>query len=152
MTTPFRFDTKKVTFTHMVGGPEFDYLIDYEVAVLGAQPEAGLLDLLIRFAPEAHCHFHRHLADTTILVLEGEQHITDIAPDGTETKKVRTAGTYAHSPGGDVHMERGGPDGALVFFGLHGADGRLFEHLDRDGNVVSSSTVTDLAASLLAPG
>ena len=32
--------------------------------------------------------------------------------------KIRKVGDYAHKEPGDVHMERGGPEGALVLFKL----------------------------------
>jgi hypothetical protein len=45
-------------------------------------------------------------------------------------------------------MERGGPDGALVFFAFaqKGADGKMFELLDKDLNVLSDSTVESMTA------
>ncbi len=141
----FQFDTSHLEWTRMKGGPDFDYQIDYELAVLGAQPELGCLDLLVRFAPNSYCHFHRHCAATTTLVLEGEQHVYEIADDGERIHKVRKAGAYARSPGGDVHMERGGLNGALVFFGMHSPSGKLFDLLDADQNVLVSSTVAEMA-------
>ena len=123
------------------------YPCDYETAVLGADPGNGRLDLIVRWQPNSYCHFHRHLADTTVVVLEGEQHIIEVADDGSYGEhKVRTKGTIASSPGGDAHMEYAGPEGATVFFALHAADGRLFEMLDTDMNVLSSSTVAERAA------
>ena len=47
-------------------------------------------------------------------------------------------------------MERGGPEGALIFFALQAVDGRLFETLDRDMNLLTSSTVEEMAKSLVA--
>ena len=81
-------------------------------------------------------------------MLEGEQHVTEILPDGSEGEhKVRPAGTYVMSPGGEAHMERGGPDGALVFFSLQARDGKVFETLDREMNVLAASTVEEMSQS-----
>jgi len=128
--------------------PSADYLVDYKIAILASDPKLGRLDLLVEFAPNSHCHFHRHLADTTTLVLKGEQHLTEIKDNGERIEKVRKAGEYAHSPGGEAHMERGGPDGALVFFAFaqKKADGKMFELLDKDLNVLSDSTVESMTA------
>jgi len=146
----YHFDSEHIDWIHVVDD-EVGYPCDYKTAVLGADPTIGRLDLIVKWAPNAYCHFHRHIADTTILVLEGEQHITEIAADGTEgAHKVRPAGTYASSRGGDAHMERGGPEGALIFFALQAVDGRLFETLDRDMNLLTSSTVEEMAKSLVA--
>ena len=62
----------------------------------------------------------------------------------------RKAGTYAHSPGGDVHMERGGPEGATVFFAMQSPDGRIFNMLDKDRNVLVSTTVEEMGAGPLS--
>ena len=111
MTFEARFDLDDLDWTHMEGGPEFDYPVDFDLAVLGSQPENNTLDLLVRFAPNSHCHFHRHVAATRTLVLQGEHHVFDIEPNGETVHKIKPAGTYSQSPGGEVHMERGGPGG-----------------------------------------
>ena len=68
----------------------------------------GHVDLLYRWAPNAYCHFHRHTAITTSVVLEGELHVMDIDPEtGDETQsKVRKPGDYACKLPGDIHMEK----------------------------------------------
>jgi len=149
MQPDFRFDTSHIEWTHLEGGPEFDYPINYEIAVLGCQPDIGSLDLIVKFAPNSHCHFHRHAAATTTLVLQGEQHIYETSDDGETVHKVRKAGTYAHSPGGDVHMERGGPEGALVFFAMQSQTGHVFDLLDADRNIIASSTIEEMAKGLI---
>ncbi len=136
----------------MEGGPEFDYPIEYDVAVLGSQPDHGSLDLLVRFAPNSHCHFHRHVAATRTLVLQGEHHVFDVEPGGGIVHKVKPAGTYGQSPGGEVHMERGGPDGAIVLFALHSPTGVLFESLDSDRNIMAVSTIESMAEGPLMGG
>jgi len=148
----FQFDTAKIEWTHFEGSPRFDYPIDYAVAVLGAQPDIGAIDLLIKWAPNAYCHYHRHLAATTTLVLEGEQNLYEVSDTGETIHKIRKAGDYAHSPGGDLHMERAGPDGALIFSGFVSPDGRLFETLDKDHNVLATATVEDWAAGNIEGG
>ncbi len=147
----YNFDSDHIEWTH-IQDPDAGYPCEYKTAVLGADPALGRLDLIVKWPPNSYCHFHRHLADTTILVLEGEQHIIEIADDGSEgAHTVRPAGTYANSPGGgDAHMEHGGPEGATVFFALQSADGRLFETLDKEMNVLASSTVEEMAESLVS--
>ena len=109
MTFEARFDLSEVDWTHMEGGPEFDYPVEFDVAVLGSQPDHGTLDLLVRFAPNSHCHFHRHVATTRTLVLQGEHHVFDVGSNGETVHKIKPAGTYSQSPAGEIHMERGGP-------------------------------------------
>ncbi len=145
----FNFDTSHADWVHF-DGEGFDYPIDYSIAVLRADAASGAVDLIVKWAPNSYCHYHRHVADTTILVLEGEQHVIETNDDGEEIHKVRKAGEYAHNPGGDVHMERGGPEGAVVFFGMQASDGRVFELLDKDHNVLATSTVEEMMAELAA--
>jgi hypothetical protein len=148
MTGNYNFDSDHIEWTH-IQDPEAGYPCDYKMAVLGADAKIGRLDLIVKWPPNSYCHFHRHVADTTILVLEGEQHIIEIGEDGSEGEhKVRLAGTYASSPGGEAHMEHGGPEGATVFFAMQSKDGRLFETLDREMNVLESSTIEEMASNL----
>ncbi len=124
------------------GGDKFDYPIDYSAALLNAR-EDGHVDLLYRWEPNCYCHFHRHTAETTSTVLEGELHVIDIDLEtGKEVgRRVRRAGDYAHKAPGDVHMERAGPEGALVLFSLYAPDGLLAESLAEDGTVLGVSTM-----------
>ena len=51
------FNLNNLKWMHFEGGPEFDYPINYWLAILGAQPEAGRLDFLVKWEPESYCHF-----------------------------------------------------------------------------------------------
>ena len=103
----------------------------------------GHVELLYWWEPNSYCHFHRHTATTSSLVLKGELHVINIDPKTGEELgvKIRPAGDFASKPPGDVHMERGGPEGALVFFSLYSEDGSLAETLASDGRVLSTSTM-----------
>jgi hypothetical protein len=125
------------------------FKIRHEYTILGYDVAGGTLDMVVRWAGDGgHCPIHRHVATTTVLVFEGEQHLRDVHPDGTRgAEKVRRAGDYHLSTGDALpHLECGGPDGALVFFGCHARDGVLYEILDERGNVVDVTTVESLVA------
>ncbi len=125
-------------------GDAFDYPIDYSDAVLDAR-EDGRLEILVKWEPNCYCHFHRHTAETSSLVLEGELLVTDIDIEtGKEIdQRVRVAGDFVHKQPGDVHMEQGGANGALVLFNIYAPseEGKLVESLKQDGSVISSSTI-----------
>ncbi|MEM9177347.1 MAG: hypothetical protein AAGC67_19200 [Myxococcota bacterium] len=141
------FDGDKIDW-QSIEDPTQDYPCKYEMAILGSDAETGRLDLIVRWPPNSYCHFHRHVADTAIMVLEGEQHVVEIHDDGSEGQhKVRPAGTYVMSRGGEAHMEYGGPEGATVFFSLYAGQGPCFETLDRDMNILEASTVAEMAAT-----
>lgn len=84
------------------------YTVHHHQAVLGYDRGAGTFDMILRFEGDGgHCHRHRHVSKTSILVLEGEQHLTDLLSGGETRQKVRFAGEH-HMTAGDVHphMER----------------------------------------------
>ena len=143
------FENGNLRWKRFTGGDKFDYPIDYSAALLNAR-EDGHVDLLYRWEPNCYCHFHRHTAETTSMVLEGELHVIDIdLESGKEvSRRVRRAGDYAHKAPGDVHMERAGPEGALVLFELFAPDGQLTQQLDAEGNVLRTLTTQDLQRAL----
>jgi len=147
---PSGYKTDEIMWQRVTGSPRFDYPIDYWVAILGVQPETGRIDFLSKWEPNSYCHYHRHLGPMTTLVLEGEQHVVE--KTATETvHKVRRPGFCARSEGGDVHMEYGGPDGAVVLFMCEAVeDGKLFDVLDRDGNVLVTATIETFISGKLS--
>ena len=137
------FKTGDITWHHLLGNPNFDYPIDYWIAVLGGNIAAGRVDFLVKWEPDAYCHYHRHIGASTTLVLEGEHHLVETTT--TESvHKVRQAGHFARSKGGDLHMEYGGAQGTVVLFSMQADDGRLFDVLDKDMNLLTTTTVEDL--------
>ncbi|MEP2102051.1 MAG: hypothetical protein ABJP02_11135 [Parasphingorhabdus sp.] len=137
----------------------FAYPIDYHGAVLSVRPDAdgagGHIDLLYRWEPNAYCHFHRHVCATTSTVLAGELHVVDYEGGPFEIerageKRIRAAGDYAAKDPGDVHMEHGGPGGALVLFNLYAPDGRLADFLGPDGETLTTITLEDMTTGRIA--
>jgi quercetin dioxygenase-like cupin family protein len=137
-------NNKNLKWKHYNEGDKFDYPIKYSESILDAR-EDGRLEILVKWEPNCYCHFHRHTAETSSLVLEGELHVTDIdIKTGKEIgKRLRAVGDFAHKEPGDVHMEQGGANGALVLFNIYApeGDGKLAESLKKDGSVVGASTM-----------
>ena len=61
--------------------------------------------------------------------------------------KAGLAVEHIHHMNAHPHLERGGPDGAVVFFSHHTTDGRLYEIVDTDGTVVHTVTLDSLVAA-----
>jgi len=123
-------------------GPDsrFTYPIGYSGALL-AYDGKGHIDLLYRWEPGKYCHFHRHLCEVRSTVLKGSLEVVTYE-DGKEVSSiVREVGSYSHMPEGDVHMERGGTEGAVVLFNLYAPDGRLTQMLDEAGNTLKTLTI-----------
>jgi hypothetical protein len=84
---------------------------------------------------------------TSTLVLEGEQHLDELLPDGSTRHKVRRAGDYALSLGVEPpHLERGGPDGGIALLSMHTSNGLLFELFDADLKVLAGVSIEALVA------
>lgn len=127
------------------------YKMRYDFQCLGWDRASASIDFVLRFGPDGgHCQRHRHIADSTVvLVLDGEQHLDELRADGTTSHKSRAAGEYHRSNGADAlpHMERGGPEGAIIFYACQARDGRLFEFVDDKLNLIREVTIDDMISS-----
>jgi hypothetical protein len=149
MTAQSPFDPSRYKWREVTGEPGLSYKVRHDYTILGYDLAAGTLDMLVRWAADGgHCPIHRHTATTTVLVLEGEQHLWDIHLDGSrDAPRVRRAGDYALTVGDPLpHLERGGPEGGLAFFGSHSNSGRLYEILDEEMNLIVDVTMEVLIA------
>ena len=130
-----------------VSNASLSYFMGYDFQLLSWDRLASTIDFALRFNNEGgHCQRHRHLASTTVLVMEGEQHLMELHPDGKTTSKKRVKGDYARSNGADAnpHMECGGREGGVVFYSCYAPDGRLFELIDDDGTIIREVTFEDM--------
>jgi len=92
---------------------------------------------------------HRHMATTTIFILQGERHLYDIDPGGKKADKprIRRVGDYGLSVGAEKpHLECGGADGGIALFSTHSNDGVLYEILDENLNLIIPITIELLVA------
>lgn len=143
-----RLQSNHLDWQHLTGSPQFDYPIDYAVAVTKVDQAAGLIEFIAKWAPNAYCHFHRHLGRTATRVLQGEHHLVET----TETQtlhKTRRPGFQGQSPAGEIHMEYGGADGSTVLFLCEAVDGKLFDIVAKDGTVLAVATLEDFVSGRL---
>ena len=135
---------QNLKWKHYKDDKNFDFPIDYSDAILDARQD-GRLEILVKWAPNSFCHFHRHTAETSSIVIQGELHVSDIELNSKNitSTRIRKVGDFVHKEPGDIHMEQGGPDGALVLFTIYSPEGEgsLAESLSKDGEVLSISTM-----------
>jgi hypothetical protein len=140
------FDTTDIEWHHIKGEPGDAYNLDYDNSLLGYDLGAGKLDMMMRFRPGGgYCEPHSHIAATSIMILQGEQHLEEQLPDGGVKKIVRKAGEYALT-GRDAlpHLETGGPDGAVILLSLQTDTGILFEAFDPTFNKLFDFSIEDM--------
>jgi hypothetical protein len=137
---------RDVEWHHITDAPgEVDYHLDYHYSVLGYDLMAGQLDMLMRFSPNGgYCERHSHVAATTTLILEGEQRLEEIQPNGVQQTVVRPTGAYAISaPEALPHMETGGAAGCTLLLSLKAQEGVLFAVYDKDFNRKAQVTIEE---------
>ncbi len=144
------FNSDRYKWRHVIGEPDLSYKVEHDYTILGYDLAAGTLDMLVRWQPDGgHCPIHRHTSITTVFVIDGEQHLWDLYPDGTRAAepKVRRVGDYGLTVGdAPPHLECGGEEGGIAFFSSHSSDGLLYEILDEDLKLVMDVTMEVLIA------
>ena len=110
--------------------------------ILHVDVAAGTAEMLFKFTPNALCVYHRHAATVSTLVLEGELRIQEQTPNG-EVLKIKAAGSFSVGGKGEIHIEGGGPGGAVIYFGMRTDDEVIYEILDKNLNLRRSITLAD---------
>jgi len=125
------FDLQSVEWRRVTDPSCTEFRVDFEYSLLGYDLSTGRLDMLLRYGKGGHCRRHRHIASTVTMVLEGEQFLKEMLPDGTTRTVHRRKGAYALSPAdAHPHDEWGGDDGATVLLSMIAHGGMLFEYFD----------------------
>ena len=143
------FDISRYQWREVTPSGE-SYPVHHWYTILGHNQAAGTLDMLVRWGADGgHCNLHRHVATTTVFIIEGEQHLYDYDASGkkSDQPRIRRAGDHGLSVGVETpHLERGGPDGGIALFSTHTNDGSLYEILDEDLNMILTITIQLLVA------
>ncbi len=143
------FDPNAVVWRRVIDTSSPDFKVDFEYSLLGYDLAAGRLDMLLRYARgRSHCRRHRHVALTVTLVLDGEQHVTDVLPDGPGATVSRRKGDYALAPADALpHLEHGGENGGTVLLSMSSPSGILFEYLDENMQNGYSLSIQEFVAA-----
>ena len=128
------FDLESVEWRRVTDPGNKGFKVDFEYSLLGYDLPSGRLDMLLRYGKNGgHCRRHRHVAATVTLVLEGEQFLEEMLPDGTTRSVHRKKGDYAIAPAdARPHDEHGGDGGGTVLLSMTAKDGILFEYFDEN--------------------
>lgn len=125
------FDLQSVEWRHVTDPDCTAFTVDFEYSLLGYDLPTNRLDMLLRYGKHGHCRRHRHVASTVTMVLEGEQFLNEILPDGSTKSIHRKQGDYALAMAdAHPHDEYGGDNGGTVLLSMTAPTGVLFEYFD----------------------
>jgi quercetin dioxygenase-like cupin family protein len=117
----------------------------FVVSIYDVDHERQLVDFILKFEPNEQIILHRHTAQTSTLVIQGEHRIYE--PDGS-LKEVRAVGSYTASAPGAPHREGAGDSPSVVFYSIRGEKGgSMFELLNDDGTVAAVLGIDDFTAA-----
>ncbi|MGE3772543.1 MAG: regulator [Gammaproteobacteria bacterium] len=142
MSTPatYAFDQRNIRWFPL---GDFKHL---QISMLAVDPDARIVDFIVKFDARQRIFLHRHLAQTNLFVVQGEHRIYE--PDGS-LQEIRKTGSYTASAPGGVHFEGGGDEDTIVLYNIRGnGNDEMFEVMDDDGTVVGIIGVADFAAVL----
>ena len=132
-------------YDHEIDWQPFAGIENLELTLCDLDEERHVVDLMVRFAPNKIVTMHNHLAQTNMLIIQGELRMYE--PDGS-TREVRSAGCYYRGRTDDAHSEGGGPDGAVVFYSMRCDGARdVLEIMDEAANVQATLTMDDVRAA-----
>ena len=121
-------------YDHEIDWQPFAGIENLELTLCDLDEERHVVDLIVRFAPNKIVTMHNHLAQTNMLILQGELRMYE--PDGS-IREARPAGRYYRGRTDDAHSEGGGPDGASV----------VLEIMDGAANVQATLAMDDVRAA-----
>lgn len=135
-------------YDHEITWLPFAGIENLELTLCDIDEARRVVDLMVRFAPNKTVTMHNHLAQTNMLIIQGELRIYE--PDGS-IRESRPAGRYYRGRTGDTHSEGGGPEGAVVFYSMRCDDEpNVLDVMDDAGNVRATLTLDDVRAAWAA--
>lgn len=112
--------------------------------VLNVDRERKLVDLLLKFAANEKVVLHKHHADYSTFIIQGELRLYNAAGDLTEIRP--TASFVQKEAGGDAHTEGGGDVDCIAWFSNSGTDGVIYEILGPNGETIGGLGLNEFEA------
>ena len=124
-----------------------DWLPNISFFVYDVDEQAGIVDVIFKFAANKRVMLHIHHAPYITFVVQGELRFQH--PDGSP-KEVRACGSYVKGEvTGIAHTEGGaGNEDAIVFFSNRNIKNNLYEFIGADGKQFKMLTIADFREQL----
>ncbi len=132
------FDQSNIIWNTLDG---FDH-IWYHVVKVDA--EKKIVDVLFKFAANEQVVKHRHHADYSTFILQGELRIYNDAGDLAEIRP--TASYVEKKAGGAPHTEGGGDIDCIALFSNRGTDGVIYEVLGPNNETIANLGLVEFQA------
>lgn len=112
--------------------------------IIRVDPSAKIVDIVFKFAANKKVVLHRHHADYSTFIIQGELRLYD--KDGV-LKEIRPTGSYVQKKaGGSPHDEGGGDVDCIALFSNWGTDGVIYEILDPELKTAATLGFKDFKA------
>lgn len=132
------FDQSNITWYTLDG---LDHLWYH---ILKVDADAMIVDVLLKFAANQRIVLHRHHADYSTFIIQGELRIYDKAGELTE---VRPTGSFVEKPGGGApHTEGGGNIDCIGWFSNRGTSGVIYEILGPNEETIATLGLPEFQA------
>lgn len=132
------FDQTNIKWNTLEG---FDHIWYH---VLNVDRDLKVVDLLLKFAANQRVVLHKHHADYSTFIIQGELRLYNA--DGTLTEIRPTASFVEKSAGGAPHTEGGGDVDCIAWFSNKGTDGVLYEILGPNEETIATLGMSDFEA------
>ncbi|MEL7175156.1 MAG: regulator [Pseudomonadota bacterium] len=136
------FDQSNVKWNTLDGIEHLSY------HVLDVDRDLKVVDVLLKFAANEKIILHKHHADYSTFIIQGELRLYDAKGDLTE---IRPTASFVQKPGGGApHTEGGGDEDCIAWFSNKGTDGVIYEILGPDGETLATLGLQDFEALMQA--
>lgn len=115
--------------------------------ILKVDLERKVVDILFKLPANKKVILHRHHADYSTFIIQGELRIFD--KEGT-LKEIRPTGSFVKTKAGGVHEDGSGDMDCIAWFSNWGTDGMIYEILDPSMNTLATLGLKDFAGLLEA--
>ena len=112
--------------------------------VLNVDRDAKVVDLLLKFAANQKVVLHKHHADYSTFIIQGELRLYN---DAGELTEIRPTASFVQKPGGGApHTEGGGDTDCIGWFSNKGTDGVIYEILGPNGETLGTLGLSEFEA------
>ncbi|EFO34047.1 putative Tat (twin-arginine translocation) pathway signal sequence [Roseibium sp. TrichSKD4] len=136
------FDQSNIRWNTIEGVEHLSY------HVLNVDRDLKVVDVLFKFAANEKIVLHKHHADYSTFIIQGELRLYDAEGELTE---IRPTGSFVQKPGGGApHTEGGGDMDCIGWFSNKVTDGLIYEILSPQGETIGMFGLDEFDALMKA--